>query len=405
MDSSTTKKDFKKFIKGHLLNTLFWWFPILVFLFRFSFLAVLVFVCYYISFTYWNWTRYKQPPKMRVYRVNGFIEWGYYLSTGFFLFLTGKYVYDGLMSNYVIHETAEKWYVMLYAAAMTLVLATITYMIKTGRKWKMLCLLYLLFDIPGAMPFNFLHFYENQKAQSRLDIDKKLVAELKADCDSIVSPMFDSASTKLNTLTKIELQNKSNAESSLASETEVAAKDLDIKTRAANQIADSADRARALRRIAGNVKVTGKPYTPSEKTIATLATLDADFHRLALLDTALKMAGRDFEKLRLEKSREKQLELMESIKSRIQMVCFKSGDSLLRIRAAELIPNEPTQLESIEAVYEYVGNVIFSPQKENNTDERTNKLILMALIPSIIIDLLPLLFSIVYAQWSKSDEE
>ncbi|MBL7724826.1 MAG: hypothetical protein JNK27_11785 [Chitinophagaceae bacterium] len=294
---------------------------------------------------------------------------------------------------------------MLYAAAMTLVLATITYMIKTGRKWKMLCLLYLLFDIPGAMPFNFLHFYENQKAQSRLDIDKKLVAELKADCDSIVSPMFDSASTKLNTLTKIELQNKSNAESSLASETEVAAKDLDIKTRAANQIADSADRARALRRIAGNVKVTGKPYTPSEKTIATLATLDADFHRLALLDTALKMAGRDFEKLRLEKSREKQLELMESIKSRIQMVCFKSGDSLLRIRAAELIPNEPTQLESIEAVYEYVGNVIFSPQKENNTDERTNKLILMALIPSIIIDLLPLLFSIVYAQWSKSDEE
>lgn len=340
-----------------------------------------------------------------IHQVSKLIEAGYYLSTGLFLFLTGRYVYKGLMSNYVTNRSEEWFYCVLYSIAITALLVTITYMIKTGKKWGMLCLVYLLFDIPGAMPFNFLHFYENQKVQNRLDIDKKLVEEIKLNCDSVIKPQYELAKDTVANLSELQNQKMIAFQTEQSTNQQNASNQIDAKIKGARAIEKAEDRERALRYIPNSVKVKEAKYKPDEKLITNLSNGIADTGRLGVLVRNLSDAEIQMTNLNNSKDREQQIVIIEDVKAILKDVSNSSGSPLLQVRAKELLPNEPTQLESLEALYNYVGEKVFALKPKKETDERTKKLVLMSLIPSIIIDLLPLFFSIAFAWWNRNEEQ
>ena len=398
-------KIFKNFLPKHVLHTMFWFLPLLILSFSKSFFMGIVFLSIYTSFTFVQWMKYINPKRLMIYQVSKLIEAGYYLSTGLFLFLTGRYVYKGLMSNYVTNRSEEWIYCALYSIAITALLVTITYMIKTGKKWVLLCVVYLVFDIPGAMPFNFLHFYENQKVQNRLDIDKKLVEEIKLNCDSVIKPQYESAKNTVTTLIQTQNQKYIAFQTEQATNQQTASNQIDAKIKGAKAIENTKDREKAFRSLPNSVKVPTAKYKIDTTLIKNISKGIADTLKLSILKNKLSKADTLMAKLTNSRDRELQLVIMEDIKSTLKDVSNSSGSPLLQVRAKELLPNEPTQLESLEALYNYVGENIFSLKPEKETDERTKQLVLMSLIPSVIIDLLPLLFSIVFAWWNRNEEQ
>ena len=398
-------KTFKNFLPKHVLHTMFWFLPLLILSFSKSFFMGIVFLSIYTSFTFVQWMKYINPKRLMIYQVSKLIEAGYYLSTGLFLFLTGRYVYKGLMNNYVTNRNEEWIYCALYSIAITALLITITYMIKTGKKWVLLCVVYLVFDIPGAMPFNFLHFYENQKVQNRLDIDKKLVEEIKLNCDSVIKPQYESAKNTVTNLIQTQNQKYLAFQTEQETNQQTASNQIDAKIKGAKAIENTEDRERAFRSLPNSVKVPKAKYKIDTILIKNISKGIADTVKFSILKNKLAKADTLMSKLTNSKDRELQLVIMEDIKSTLKDVSNSSGSPLLQVRAKELLPNEPTQLESLEALYNYVGENIFSLKPEKETDERTKKLVLMSLIPSVIIDLLPLLFSIVFAWWNRNEEQ
>jgi len=403
---------FMKFLPKHVLHTMFWFLPLLILSFSRSAFTGIIFLSVYTSFTFVQWMKYSNPKRLLIHQVSKLIEWGYYISTGIFLFLTGRYVYKGLMSNYVTNRSEEWVYCVLYSAAITILLITITYMIKTGKKWGMLCLVYLLFDIPGAMPFNFLHFYENQKVQNRLDIDKKLVEEIKLNCDSVIKPQYEISKNDFARYSETKNQkqlaflseinaNETNANTQIAANT----KSSESIIKLAQSLNNNNDKQAMLRRIPTGVKVKEVKFKTDTVLINNLSRTSADTLKFSILIQKLSFADTLMTKLTNSKDREQQLVIVEDVKVILKDVSNSSGSPLLQIRAKELLPNEPTQLESLEALYNYVGEKIFSLKPEKEIDERTKKLVLMSLIPSIIIDLLPLIFSIAFAWWNRNEEQ
>lgn len=392
------------FLKGHLLSTFFWALPILFICICRSFFYVIVFLSFYTSFTFWQWKKYQKPKRFKIYRVHWLIEVGYSVSTGIFLFLTGKYVYDGLMSNYVTHRSDQCLYVFLYAAAITIVLTTITYMIKTGRRWIWLCVVYLLFDLPGAMAFNFLHFYENLRVQNRLDIDKTLVETVGMQCNSLLRPKVLAANAVIARDSAINQGYEDATKKQLALNQQTVA-NQNIAYLSVDNIKNPDIRRSAKNDIAGKFQTTNIKIPINEALISEVATNRAIVNTLQPLIITLDTIDVLIRNMKMTNDREIQLVLVEDIKSNLKIVCTGSSDTTLQNEAKKLIPNEPTQLESIEAVYDYIGMNVFGLNNDDPMDKRTERLVLMSLIPSIIIDLLPLIFAIVYASWGRNNYE
>jgi len=402
--SEDNLKRFVAFFKEHLFSTIFWWLPILLICIGRSFFAVVIFLSFYTSFTFWEWKKYLKPKRLKIYKAHWAIELGYIVSTGIFLYLTGRYVYDGLMSNYITHRNDQWFNVALYATAITLVLTTLTYMIKTGRKWIPLCIIYLLFDLPGAMPFNFLHFYENQRIQNRLDIDKKLVEEVKSKCDSVIRPKILEANKVIETNNSI-IRSHDTVTYKQAALNKRTMEDQNNAYKALDSITNAYDRRTARNNVASTFKTKDVSFTVNEKLISELATNQSIVNNFQPLIKELDAADTLIQKMKQTNDREVQLIMVENTKSKLKNICSGSGDTTLQKITMNLVPNEPTQLESIKAVYIYIGEKVFSAKNDDIMGDKTKMLVLMSLIPSIIIDLLPLIFAIAYAKWCKNNEE
>ncbi|HZY35633.1 MAG TPA: hypothetical protein VFE53_03230 [Mucilaginibacter sp.] len=387
-----------KFLAGYLLTNIYWWLPLLVLSCTRSAEFVVIFFSFFVSLIYYAWKKQTRPKKLRIFQARWYIEAGYFLSTSTFLFLTGKFVYDGLMNNFVTHPDKEGTYILLYASAITLCLATITYMIKTGRHALKLALLFLLFDIPGAMPFNFLHFYENEKIQGRLDKDKKIVDQLQLQCSEVINPI------------RVKYQNDV---SSFAKKEQIKQNTLDYQLRFNDRLTQSAvNRLKAaqslderdqeaVREIIKN-KTSGLRFSGlavDEAAIKTEADNESALGIYNTLHLQLDTVASLIKNLKTTGDREKQLVIVERIKTLLSNVCSQSSDPELKSAAAQLVPNEPTQLQSISAVYSYIGEEIFGVKPGEARDGETSRLILMSLVPSFIIDILPLIFAMAYARW------
>ena len=90
-------------------------------------------------------------------------------------------------------------------------------------------------------------------------------------------------------------------------------------------------------------------------------------------------------------------------------VCNGSRDTTLMGYVKLLYPNKPSALQSIKQLYKFIGNKIagkettITDNSNQSYDKDTDMLIMMSLSSSLVIDILPLLLSLLYAKFKRDD--
>ena len=377
--SSIKSVAMQKFIFKSLLKNLLWIFPVSILLFKNSFFLGLSFLCFVISFTYWEYEKFKLPKKLKLHVSTELIKWGYNVAVWGFMILTAYTVGMGIKNNYITDSSTEWVFAVGYSIAFAALLLTLTYMIKTGKNWIMLTCLYLLFDIPGAMPFNYLFFYEKLKVQNGLNEDIKTIDDLRIDLGNYSKPKKSIVESKLTTLTTIKAikieRARQNAQIS---------RDLDLN----------------------RIKPSG--ITNTDRIDRDIAALSADTNKFNKIDRIDAMWSSQI--ISPNASREQQIKSMSVIKtdlgnvfSNLPVDSASIEYSDLKIKIDGLKSKNKTQIEGIQDLFEFIAD-LFGIKKSNTLTDGDKKFIKMSLLPSVIIDLLPLLFSIVYAKWNNQKE-
>lgn len=380
---SNFSNHYKKFVLKVFLKHLVWMVPMLLFCFSKSLVLGICFICFIVSFTYWEFEKYKLPFKLKMHITSSTIKTFYNLSIWPLFFLTGWAIFEGIKNNYTTgDDIADYIFPVIYAIGLTSILVALTHMIKTGKQWVLLAIIYIVFDFPGAMPYNYLFFYEKLKAQNGFDVDYQNYKVQMDTTIAFISPLI--ASTNRNIITtRNEIETKI--------------------SNAVNQAKIYSDKTNKI--IVPNVKVPATLGTKLNNFIADSIYL----YRFAMLENVWTNNIAD-----LSKSRKDRIMFMNEFKQDLNSftnsLTFNSADSIskrtiqyLKISIKEIDKEQKTQLEAIQDLFIYSKSLlgINSLRPLSKEDE---EFIEMCLLPSIIIDLLPLLFSIIYAKWNETKE-
>lgn len=365
--------DLQKFLLKVILKNLVWMGPIAYLLFKQGFGYGLAFICLCISFSYWEYERFKLPPQLKLYISSQTVSISYKIAIWGFMALTAYTVGMGINNNYITDFKTEWFFPIGYSVAFTALLFSLTYMIKSGKYLVLLTCVYLLFDIPGALPFNYLFFYENQKLQHNLDVDKVNVKELSDETIKYVAEFKNDINKQLIAARN----NKSSYE----------------KNHATNNQTRRSDNKRQL-------------GINTSKFDTKISNLMGDSLMYSKIDNINQTWKENFATGSI--SREEQLRKIELIKKElnelIKTIPSNVSDtnySKLTKKLLELKINDKTQIEAIQELYSYIGEVLKLSPPNPDLSIQDKRFIRMCLLPSIIIDLLPLLFSIVYAKWDS----
>ena len=125
-----------------------------------------------------------------------------------------------------------------------------------------------------------------------------------------------------------------------------------------------------------------------------------------------KLDGCRSQKFKLDRTmhtKEAQM-LIAPLKQDLLSICNASDDSLLKLRSTVLTPKPLTSLEAIKSLYGYLWRgVSGDPVKSNavgreaSEQKENDMLITMSLASSLVIDILPLFLSLLYARFKRED--
>ena len=382
--------NYLKFIAKVFLKHLVWIFPLLYIGFNvnleFGFFAL----CLIISFTYWEFEKFKLPFKLKIHITNSTIKLFYNLAVWPLFFLTALAIFEGIRNNYSTGDNLVDFiFPLFYSIGLTSILIALTSMIKTGKKWVILALIYILFDFPGAMPYNYLFFHEKLKAQNGFDVDLK---EYKNQLDStsiLMAPFIDSL-VKERDADSINIKDKDNEIDAIL----IQLKGLDVK-RDGLPLLKLSRKLTKLENTRSTFKLNYNKLKGEINSAKNFKGLDSywtdSIANLSLKRTARIQAMNEFKK---------------DLNSFTNALIFPEKESeinALKANIKKIDPIQKTQLEVIQDLFIYTKNLVGIKTKKVLTPE-VNNFIEMCLLPSIIIDLLPLLFSIVYAKWNETQE-
>jgi hypothetical protein len=96
------------------------------------------------------------------------------------------------------------------------------------------------------------------------------------------------------------------------------------------------------------------------------------------------------------------LDTSNVLKNKLENICAQSKDSLLLAYSKELRPYKPSSIQSIKQFYIWLGENL-GIIKKGETNEERKMLIVMSLTTSIVIDILPLLFSLLFVLYRRND--
>jgi hypothetical protein len=395
--------NYLKFIAKVFLKHLVWIFPLLYIGFNvnleFGFFAL----CLIISFTYWEFEKFKLPFKLKIHITNSTIKLFYNLAVWPLFFLTALAIFEGIRNNYSTGDNLVDFiFPLFYSIGLTSILIALTSMIKTGKKWVILALIYILFDFPGAMPYNYLFFHEKLKAQNGFDVDLK---EYKNQLDStsvLIDPIFKNLNEKAS-------QCSSNIKYKKDEIDEIEAEKRNYDTDGNKP--ESQKHSKALNKL--NKKLSELNQLNQEKAI-----LESKIESKYDFDTLKKLWTDSIANLSLKRTARIQAmnEFKKDLNSFTNALIFPEKESeinALKANIKKIDPIQKTQLEVIQDLFIYTKNLVGIPTYTKNLvgiktkkvlTPEDNNFIEMCLLPSIIIDLLPLLFSIVYAKWNETQE-
>lgn len=387
IDQQTTENkinSYLKFVTKVFLKHLIWIFPLVIFSFSKGALIGFCALCLIVSFTYWEFEKFKMPFKLKMHFTNDTIKLFYNLAVWPLFFLTAWAIFEGIKNNYSTGDSFVDYiFPIIYAIGLTSILVALTFMIKTGKKWLILALIYIVFDFPGAMPYNYLFFHEKLKAQNGFDVDFQNYKVQMDTTIAFMSPIITNNDRQLNTLRN------------------------NISTTEQNNIKQA--------QITSQIR--NKNIVPNVRTSSTNANRLSKLMSDSVNNAKFKNLQTEWANsiANLTNNRKERILAMNKFKQDLNS--FTNGlvqngaDSIsknntityLKGQIKKIDTKQKTQLEAIQDLFIYAKSLIgvksiraLSKEEENFTE--------MCLLPSIIIDLLPLLFSIVYAKWNETKE-
>lgn len=382
--------NYLKFITKVFLKHLVWIFPLLYIGFNMNLEFGFFALCLIISFTYWEFEKFKLPFKLKIHITNSTIKLFYNLAVWPLFFLTALAIFEGIRNNYSTGDNKLDFiFPLFYSIGLTSILIALTSMIKTGKKWVILALIYILFDFPGAMPYNYLFFHEKLKAQNGFDVDLKEYKNQLENTSTLMAPFIDSLVKErdADSINKIDKENE-------ITQTKSRIDDPDVK-RDEWQLSKL---TRKLTRLENTLRTFNLNYNKLQAEINSAEIFKGldSYWTDSIVNLSIKRTAR------IQAMNEFKREF-KSFTDKLIIRGKESDIKELRANIKKIDPIQQTQLEVIEDLYTYTKNLVGIKTKKELTPE-DNNFIEMCLLPSIIIDLLPLLFSIVYAKWNETQE-
>jgi hypothetical protein len=316
---------------------------------------------------------------------------------------------------------AEVWFVRLFSFTIVMAIGLIVIKITSRRKpgiIVLLTLIYVLADGLIALPFNYNFFYKYFSSNERINVRSRLIKELVPLCKLCAESKLQYATdgfaiygAKISQMEKNSLIFKTDGDTSSVKILAKARAELLTGAVHINDLSalaiDSTKWSKIINKLDlcrmrfDSIKLTNSAIR-KDKICEDLAD-SLNMISTALLDTTHKhnqltdnIKRKKQSKLRtIKKTLVKENRKNESLeKNDALLVLIRSKSDTLRSY------KETPALESIAALYKYAGNSI----KGKNTGKNELSLIsIMSLSISIVIDILPLLLSLLYAWYRRTD--
>ena len=401
-------KSFSLFLIQFILNNFFWIVPIIIIL-QGTIIKV-IFFSFFVTFIYISAVKYFKENHVSLISVSKRIEILYYITISIFLCLTGIATFEGIMNVFGLVGWVKVGFAIFFALAITLALLYLTFCIKERRTPSFILaalMAYLVCDFFTALPFNYLFFYENLKTASNIEFDKKNITVVINACDSIIRPKYTTAEKKLiNNRSKIRDQislEKINYDLNLKIGTER----LKSRYNNGNGTINRAEYNKELNDLQKGKTHKNISFNKDETEINIKSYADSIAYK-RLLNSLDSCKNKNFIFVKTSNTNDAS-KLSNELKINLTSIINSSQDSNLKKYIILLYPNKPSSLQSILQLYNFIARKLSineskqTDDADKNYDKDTDMLITMSLSCSIVIDILPLLLSILYAQFKRVD--
>ena len=397
MNEIALKERVPKFLLHFFLTNAFWLIPAIVLCMHHG-TSLLILVSLLLTYGYASWCQYTKTTFFGLTIKPAYILWGYTVCVSGFIFLTGYSTYQGIVGAYGISGFDKKMVCFLIALIVALTLLTLTLMIKVRRAPDTvagLIFCYILFDALTGLPANFLFFYENAQNGSEIKFNKERLPLMVAKCQSSILTMQGSTHQAL-----VQHRKQDSALQKARSVYDQSMKSL------ADELHDDTTRVgRSRRAKALDARISQSPTILPADTALTAANINDSLCTVWL--ASLEIAAETSRRLQTVNDASLSRPMADSVRDRLRPVIFQSKLPELQSLNDSLRTKQPNSIETLKLLYRFLGSRFSGNDdsiiKTEGYDKDTEENIWMSLSTSIIIDILPLLFSLLYVKYKFND--
>jgi hypothetical protein len=299
-----------------------------------------------------------------------------------------------------------KTFVILFAGGIVTALWLLTLMIKS-RKTPAVILglfcLYILFDGLTALPYNFLFFYSYVQRADHVTIDKAHINEVYNICDTVFKHRQDAAITDLKTLNEGR-KRQEHTDTARRNRTLINGR-AELNYQLQHELIHRETYDRRMAHLLGNNSAENVNYSDAQnKALSTAEVRKTDYDRIVLELAGCKKLK---EALDNTSNTDDAANLCSQLKDNLIVLCNHPEEKGLAEKAELLYYPQKTPLEAVKDLYRFFSGIFSvneeAPVRGSAAGIQDEMLLNVSLASSIVIDILPLLLSILYAKFSRND--
>lgn len=400
MNNMETLKKYVHFIMEFFLTHCIWLVPTFILIAKFNTFLFIFLIPILVTLMYTSWKKKNEEDKnlqeCAISRFPKGISFLYNISIFIFLILTGLATYEGIIKVFGLEGGREKFFAVAFAVGIPLTLFGITLIVKF-RKTPMLIfsafILYCLFDGLTALPFNFLFFYDNLTKSVNIQEDNNRFNNVLDTCNKVIEFGLQKAVNDTDKIDQIRKINKEYAE-----------KKANDKMASIKQI--------QKQNISLGYKTNDGVKRETFKSKDLTATQNEDLrdarNRFMKFNT-YKNKLIDCRGLKSEFDNASNLMQKTDKSNKLKNTLYDICDNFVELKSysKELRPYIPSSIQSIKQFYQWIGENLGLIANNSNEDEKVKEerkmLTAISLTTSIVIDILPLLFSLLFVMYKRND--
>ncbi|MDR1652204.1 MAG: hypothetical protein LBS01_00880 [Prevotellaceae bacterium] len=397
-------EQFFKFLGKFLLTHLIWIVPVSVLILCYKpALYPVIILPFLITFVFLSWEKHKKDTKEKewnVHKLSKPLAAVYYGVILLFLTLTMFATYFGMSKVFALEQDGF-WVAAGISFGVPLALFVIilfTKARKTPHFFISACVLYVLFDGLVALPFNFLFFYDHLTKCERVEKSEEYFGTVIDNCDSIIAPKVKQWTSRYESLTDTTFYKDINNQKLSQATSQVTAQTNLIEF-SKNQGVYTEEEAKAMKKQVGNTAIKSIGNNTKESKEQTEkgkkeAKDSMDFYNA--LDTLLIRCKNIQNQIANTSKLDEKIPKVDSIRTLLSDICNGSNSTFLKSKAKSLRAAKQSSINSVKTLYEWIFDIIKGNIKKDMT-------VIMSFSISVVIDILPLLLSLLFIMYKRND--